>query len=170
MGRVQSTRIVVVMGVSGAGKSTVGRALARELGWTFLDADDVHPAANVERMARGEPLSERDREPWLTRLAERIREHLERDEPLVLACSALKEAHRERLAVAPRAMCFVHLDASPDVLRRRLESRRGHRFGADLLASQLEALEPPADALWVDAAEPVDALVRRIRAGLRLGP
>lgn len=158
-----------MMGVSGVGKTTVGRELAGALGWSFLDGDDVHPPANVERMERGEPLTDRDRDRWLELLAERIREHLTRDEPLVLACSALKASHRDRLAVDRRAVRFVHLEAPPPLLRERLENRRGHFFRPELLASQLEALEPPRDALRVDAAADVESLVRRIRAALELG-
>lgn len=159
------------MGVSGAGKTTVGRALARDLCWRFVDADDFHPAANVAKMERGEPLDDRDREPWLTRLAELLREHIARGESLVLACSALKASHRARLRVDPVAVRFVHLRATVELLRERLAGRRGHFFDPALLQSQLDALEPPEDALVVDAARQVDDLVGELRGRLGLdGP
>ncbi len=157
--------IVVLMGVSGVGKTTLGRRLASELGWSFLDADDFHPASNVAKMKSGVPLDDADREPWLASLAAAIRARLARGESAVLACSALKEAYRDRLRVDP-SVRFVHLTAAPELIRRRLEERRGHYFAPELLASQLEALEEPREALRVDVGEAPDAVVRRILQGL----
>jgi gluconokinase len=159
--------IAVLMGVSGVGKTTLGRLLAAELGWPFLDADDFHPPANVEKMKSGRPLTDADREPWLAALAAAIRERLARGESAVLACSALKEAYRERLRVDP-CVRFVFLKADPEVLRRRLEQRKGHYFPPHLLASQLADLEEPEDALEVDVTDPPEVVVPRIVRGLGL--
>ena len=139
------------MGVAGSGKTTVGRALAAHLGWPFADADAHHDAEAVAKMARGEGLTDADRAPWLDRLRALIEQHLAQGEPLVLACSALKRAYRERLARAGEPVRFVWLHAPPEVLAERLEAREGHFAGVALLESQLAALEPPTGALLVDA-------------------
>jgi gluconokinase len=146
---------VVVMGVSGAGKTTIGRLLAERLGATFVEGDDFHPAANVAKMRSGTPLDDDDRFPWLEALAQRIAEAEAAQEDLVMACSALRRAYRERLARAASGVRFVHLDVPPDVLRERLQRRRGHFMPESLLLSQLATLEPPAsdeDALVIDAS------------------
>jgi gluconokinase len=159
------TGCVVVMGVAGSGKSTVGAALAGRLGWTFLDADDFHPPANVDKMRRGEPLDEADRSPWLARLNQLLRSHLDRDDDVVLACSALTRSARGRLARGI-AVRFVHLHVAPEVLAARLEHRAGHFMPAGLLDSQLATLEVPGpdEALVVDADRPLDAVVDEIVA------
>jgi gluconokinase len=161
--------IVVLMGVSGVGKTTIGRVLAADLGWPFLDADDFHSPANVEKMSRGLPLTDADREPWLESLREAIRVRLARGESAVLACSALKETYRERLRV-DEAVRFVHLKADPELIRRRLAQRREHFFDPHLLTSQLQALEDPADALVVDVADPPEVVAGRIAQELGLRP
>ena len=153
--------IIVVMGVSGAGKTTVGRLLSDRLGWEFLDADDFHPPVNKEKMARGEPLTDADRAPWLEALAGAIRARLASHASVVLACSALKEAYRQQLRLSPEVR-FVHLRADSETLRQRLERRRGHYFRAGMLASQLAALEEPADALSIDAASSPEAIASQI--------
>ncbi len=140
---MQPVRVVVVMGVAGAGKSTVGRMLAASLGWSFLDGDDLHPAANVAKMREGIPLTDEDRWPWLERVATWIEGRLESGESAVVACSALRRTYRDRLAVRD-GVVFVQLAADYDLLRRRLSERRGHYMSAGLLDSQLEALEQPA--------------------------
>jgi len=136
--------IVLLMGVSGSGKTTVGRLLAARLGVPFVEGDAFHPPANVEKMRAGEPLDDRDREPWLAALAERIDRWAARGEGVVLSCSALKRAYRERLASGHPEVVFVYLAGSPERLRERLRGRRGHFMPAALLESQLAALEPPA--------------------------
>ncbi len=156
--------VVIVMGVAGSGKTTIGRLLAAQMGWDFLDADDFHPASNVEKMRRGIPLTDADRDPWLEVLAARIRAQ---GRSAVLACSALKESYRDRLGVNP-SVRFVHLTGDPDVVRRRLEKRQGHYAHADLLASQLAALEAPAGVLSFDAADPPERIVAGIRDALGL--
>lgn len=157
-------RVVVIMGVSGAGKTTVGRALAVRTGWTFADADDVHPPENVAKMARGEPLTDADREPWLRALAALIGAHLSRGEPLVLACSALKARYRDLLR-RPEVR-FVLLEGTPETIRARLAARAGHYMKAGLLESQFEALEKPRHALVLDVRCSVPELVDAIGAHL----
>jgi gluconokinase len=155
--------IVVVMGVSGAGKTTVGEALARALGWPFVEADELHPAANVDKMRRGEPLDDADRAPWLAAVAARMRAL----DDGVVACSALRERYRAALRVRPDVR-FAFLDVPRDVLAERLAQRRGHFMPPSLLPSQLATLERPDDALVVDGTEPVAAQVAAIRAALRI--
>lgn len=151
--------VVVVMGVSGVGKTTVAQALARRLGWTFVEADALHPRANVEKMARGEALDDADRAPWLEAVARRI---AELDEAVV-ACSALKAKYREVLSSGGRReVRFVLLDAPVEVVRERIEQRRGHFMKAALLESQLATLERTADLLMVDATRPVEEIVEEI--------
>lgn len=153
------------MGVSGAGKSTIGAALARELGWRFIDADDHHPPANVARMAAGEPLTDADRRPWLNAL-----NGLLRNEKMdaVLACSALKQSYRDRLTAGLAEVEFVLLKGDFDLIGARLARRHHPYMPASLLRSQLEALEPPEKAIAVDISADVPAcvaaIVRRLRA------
>lgn len=160
--------VIVLMGVSGAGKTTVGRVLSDRLGWEFLDADDFHPPFNKEKMARGEPLTDADRAPWLEALAGAIRGRLTNNASVVLACSALKEAYRRQLRLGPEVR-FVYLRADALTLRQRLEKRRGHYFRAGMLASQLAALEEPADALSIDAVGSPEALASQIAGALGIG-
>ncbi len=156
-------RPIVLMGVSGAGKSTVGRLLAARLGGRFLDADDLHPAANRRKMASGTPLADSDRWPWL----DRVRAAMERDEgagPLVVACSALKESHRARLGRPGYRL--VYLRGAPELIRERLRGRRDHFMPAGLIDLQLDALEEPDRALTVDVDAAPEAIVDAIVAGL----
>ncbi|MEL7089040.1 MAG: gluconokinase, partial [Planctomycetota bacterium] len=150
----------VVMGVSGCGKSTVGRALAEALRTDFYDADDFHPEANVAKMASGQPLNDDDRGPWLDRLSELLR-----DRPgAVLACSALKKAYRDRLSRGGDAVRFAHLHADFSTLQDRMLGRDDHFMPAALLKSQLDTLEPPTpdEALILDATLGVDQLVAAV--------
>jgi gluconokinase len=167
---VSATVVIVVMGVAGSGKTTVGSALGAALGWRFADADDYHDPASVAKMARGEPLTDGDRGPWLDRLHALIADALVRGTRLVLACSALKASYRERLAGpdAGERVRFVFLAGSPTLFRARLEERRGHYMHASMLDSQVDALEPPGpdEALTVDGALPPATLVGQIRAAL----
>jgi len=160
--------ILLVMGVSGAGKTTVGRLLAASLGWEFVDADAFHPPQNREKMGRGIPLDEADRAPWLAALAAAIDGWLAERRPVVLACSALRRSYRRILLRDPGEMKVIYLEGDPALLRARLEQRAGHFAGSALLESQLETLEEPDDALTVDVAAPPEALVQAIRAGLGL--
>lgn len=160
--------VIVVMGVSGVGKTTVAEALARRLGCALVEADELHPRANVEKMARGEALDDADRAPWLEAVARRIAEVGAGD--AVVACSALKAKYRQVLRRGGRDVRFVLLDAPVALVRKRIEGRKGHFMPAALLGSQLATLERTEDLVVVDAARPVDEvadeIVRRLaRAG-----
>ncbi len=157
------SQIVIVMGPSGAGKTTVGQRLAEALGWTFVEGDDLHSAANIAKMDAGIPLSEADRLPWLTALRHRIEQLLSAGEPAVIACSALRERHRARLRVVPERIHFVYLKADAKLLKERLETRTDHFMTARMLDSQLAAFEEPGDALVIDASLPLEKLVARLR-------
>jgi len=156
--------IIILMGVAGAGKTTVGQRLANELGWPFYDADGYHPAENVAKMSNGEPLTDEDRLPWLERMRELIHDSLRRGESAVMACSALKASYRAILARDNPGVRFVYLKATPALIRQRLLDRPGHFMKAEMLESQFKALEEPADALVVGAAQPVERILEIIRS------
>jgi gluconokinase len=161
--------IVVVMGVSGAGKSTVGKLLARALGWTFVEADDYHSAANIEKMRRGIPLDDEDRRPWLEAIRHRLEDAGARGENVVLACSALKHAYQHYLAqYTPESVRYVYLVGSEELLRERLGRRTGHFMNPALLHSQFEALEPPEGAIRVDVTPSPEMIAATIRRKLWL--
>jgi gluconokinase len=155
--------VVVLMGVAGSGKSFIGGMLAAELGWRFVDADDYHSGSSIMKMRRGVPLEDADREPWLESLHGIVARAIDRREHLVVACSALNDRYREVLRAGLRQVRFVHLVADEASLKRRLELRADHFAGVALLGSQLAALEPPADALTVDATCAPDSIVAGIR-------
>ena len=159
--------IVVLMGVSGSGKTTIGTALAERLGWPFLDGDDFHPPENVAKMSAGTPLTDEDRWPWLDRLNSELRAREAKSESAVLACSALKQAYRDRLARGLAHWKLVFLHASFELLHRRIEERKHKYMPASLLQSQFATLEPPAKAIQIDVAEPLERSVERIRAALQ---
>jgi gluconokinase len=162
--------IILIMGVAGSGKTTVGKRLASELGWTFYDADDYHPRANVEKMSRGLPLTDEDREPWLDALRALTDAAVARRENVVLACSALKQRYRDRLLGGVPEGRLVYLEGDVDTLRARLERRTDHYMKSRMLESQLAALEPPAGGgtLIVSAALPLESIVASIRRALEL--
>jgi gluconokinase len=156
---------IVVMGVSGCGKSTVGTHLAQQIGATFLDADDFHPPANVRRMRAGVALTDAERTPWLDALAARLAAAGATDEAVVLACSALKRRYRDALRRGAPALTLVHLTGSPALLAERISARPGHYMPPALLPSQLATLETPADdehAITLDVAATTDDLVADI--------
>lgn len=159
--------IIVIVGVAGAGKTTVGRALAAAVGWSFHDADDLHAPEDRARMQRGEGLTDARRRPWLDRVRAMLVRAADRNENAVLACSALKQRYRDMLCAGLPARC-VFLNADADTLRARLQQRPDHFAGVTLLDSQLAALEPPTDALTLDATQPVETLVRAIRAAFEI--
>ncbi|NLU84623.1 gluconokinase [Rhodococcus sp. HNM0569] len=148
----QQLPVLVVMGVSGAGKSTIAGLVAEATGWDLLEGDDLHPKSNVEKMAAGHPLTDDDRWPWLRAIAGWIAEHTDRGEPGIVTCSALKRSYRDILR--GEHVLFVYLESSHDTLESRLAARKHHYMPASLLGSQLDTLEPPGPderALTVDA-------------------
>lgn len=157
--------IVVLMGVAGAGKTTVGIRLAQALGWPFLDADQLHPPESVAKMRAGVPLRDEDRLPWILAVADALRRAEAAGASVVVACSALRAAHRRILASAGRVR-FVYLRVPREVALARVGGRRGHFMPASLVASQFGALQEPSDALVVDGTQGVDAVVAGIRAWL----
>ncbi|NMC83667.1 MAG: gluconokinase [Anaerolineaceae bacterium] len=141
---------LIVMGVSGCGKSTIGKSLAEDLGWPFYDGDDFHPAENVTKMSQGIPLTDADRAGWLAALARLIRGSLQKGQSGVLACSALKQKYRDELTVDPNQVKFIYLKGDYALIKARMEARPGHYMKPGMLDSQFAALEEPTDALTVD--------------------
>jgi carbohydrate kinase (thermoresistant glucokinase family) len=161
--------VILMMGVSGSGKTTIGAMLAGRLGWEYAEADDFHPASNVAKMRAGEPLTDEDRWPWLQRIADWIDEHLANGTPTVVTCSALKKKYRDVLRRPD--MALVYLDIDHEVLIQRMAARHGHFFPAKLLESQLRDLEPPTPderALYVGADGTPGQIVQKISDGLHL--
>jgi gluconokinase len=159
--------IVVVMGVTGSGKTTVGRLLGNKLGWDFADADDFHSAANKEKIKHGIPLTDADRAPWLAALHEQITLWISRQRSTVLACSALKQSYRRDLWTGPEVK-FVYLKGSYELIYQRLLARKGHFADEHILASQFAALEEPADAIAVGVTPPPKQIVDEICHRLNL--
>jgi gluconokinase len=162
--------IVIIFGVSGAGKTTVGKLLARQLGWRFIEADDFHPEANVEKMRSGHPLTDEDRWPWLERLQQQIEQLLSARENAVLACSALKRAYRDRLHVNDEVK-FVFLRGNYALVEKQLRSRHGHFMDANLLQSQFDDLEEPQpdeNVLTIELGGTPKEIVEEIEAKLHL--
>lgn len=159
--------VIVLMGVSGAGKTTVGRLLAGELGWQLLEGDDLHSAANKSKMARGIALSDADRAPWLASIRRLITGSLSRNVDAVVACSALKQAYRDEIALDPRVK-IVYLRADQDLIAARIAARRGHFMSKDLLQSQFDTLEQPRDAIEVDVSGTPQSIVEEIRRKLQI--
>jgi carbohydrate kinase (thermoresistant glucokinase family) len=160
--------IVILMGVSGAGKTAVGERLAGRLGWAFHDGDDFHPQVNVAKMAAGQPLTDEDRRPWLAAIRERIEAHERQGSDAIFACSALREEYRSYLLAGAPSARIVYLRGSPSLIEERLRRRRGHFFRVDLLASLFATVEEPSSALVVDVDAEVDVVVVRVVAALGL--
>lgn len=153
---------IVLMGVSGCGKTSVGEALSEKLGWPFYDGDDFHPQANISKMAQGVPLDDDDRQPWLERLHALIAEQLDAGRSLIVASSALKESYRQTLQGGREEVKFVHLTGSFDLIFARMKARSDHYMKAEMLQSQFADLEPPRNALSVPIDQPVSAIVEGI--------
>lgn len=151
----------LVMGVSGSGKTTVGKALAALLHCPFFDADDFHPAANRDKMSRGLALTDEDRQPWLQAIAEKISAETQ---PFVLACSALRESYRLQLLAACPRLLIIHLHGTRELLLERIQQREGHFMPASLLDSQLATLENPSSALTINIADCPSEILTKIRA------
>lgn len=160
--------VIVLMGVAGSGKTTIGRQLAADLGWPFADADDFHPPANVAKMSAGQPLDDTDRDPWLAALRAYIEAHRERSASAILTCSALKERYRRVIVTDPAYVRLVHLHGSRELLWARISGRQNHFMKPAMLDSQLAALEPPAGVLTVDIAPPPAEVAATIRRALNL--
>jgi gluconokinase len=158
--------VVVLMGVSGVGKTEVGTRLARALGGAFVEGDDYHPPANVAKMRSGTPLDDADRQPWLETLSREIGKWLDASRTVVLACSALKQRYRDILKAGRPGVRFVHLEGPEALIRSRLAKRRGHYMPASLLDSQFAALEEPKDAVTVGIEGTPEAIVAEIVAAL----
>lgn len=171
---LMTPQIIIVMGVTGAGKTTAGTALAASLGWKFLDADDLHSAENRLRLSRAIPLTDADRAPWLAAIRNEIDKAIAKKEGLVIACSALRKTYRTDLAAEAKqhgTVCFVYLQVPIKRLQQRLAERTGHFANPKLLASQLDALEEPkneSNVLMVNGDVPIDRLVKHIRTSLQL--
>ena len=171
MGDATTPRALIVMGVSGSGKSTVADALAKRLGWRYEDGDRFHPPGNVARMSAGHPLTDEDRRPWLQAIADEIDRVCRQGERAVIACSALKRAYRDILLHGRADVRFVFLKGTQDLIAGRLAARKGHFMPPDLLASQFRTLEPPAASehpITVSIDAPVAAIVDDIIRQLKL--
>lgn len=165
-----SLAAIVVMGVSGCGKSTVGALLAERLGWPFEDGDSFHPPANVEKMRAGTPLTDEDRWPWLAAIAARIASARDGGQGVVVACSALKRSYRDALRAGHADIRFLHLTGEPALIMARQAARQGHYMPASLVASQFATLEPPdteADVIDLDVDPEPPAIVQKALAALR---
>jgi len=162
---------IILMGVSGSGKSTVGAALAREINAKFIDGDDLHPRANIQKMASGTPLNDDDRAPWLLRLNDAAYSLRHKNETGVIVCSALKRRYRDALRKDNEGMVFIYMKGSFDVIADRLKARAGHFMPTDLLRSQFDALEEPGDdepdVLRVNIDHKFDGVVDRCVAALK---
>jgi len=154
--------VIILMGVTGSGKTTAGRKLAESLGWKYFDADDFHSAANVAKMKNGVPLNDEDRKPWLESLQRLIQERLANDQPAVLACSALKESYRDVLIIDERVK-LVYLKGDYDLIKARLSARSNHYMNPALLESQFQTLEEPIGALCIDIQSSPGEIVAIIR-------
>jgi gluconokinase len=156
------TIFIIIMGVSGCGKSAVGKLLAQHLQWDFFDADDFHPPANVAKMAGGIPLDDSDRAPWLDALRDLISSSLTANRPAVLACSALKERYRQHLMDGNGGLQFVYLKGNYDLIWSRITARDGHYMKPSMLQSQFDSLEEPRDVITIDIALPIEEIVKKI--------
>ena len=166
-----SIKVVILMGVSGSGKTTISQALAKRTGFTEQDGDDYHPAANIEKMKAGIPLTDADRLPWLHAIADAIDRHADAGTPLIMACSALKRSYRDILVHGRKDVRIVYLDGSANLIAQRLSHRSGHFMPPGLLESQIDALEPPQPderILTVDINAPIERIVSGIVATLHL--
>lgn len=160
--------IVILMGVSGSGKTTIGRLLSEQLGWRLFDADEFHSSANIEKMRNGIALTDEDRWPWLDRMNAMLRERDALGESVLLACSALRHIYRERLAQGTTPIYWIHLTGSFELIRQRMEARQNHYMKAAMLQSQFAALEAPENAFTVDIGDAPLSIARSIIQRLQI--
>lgn len=160
--------VLILMGVSGSGKTVIGQSLAQAVNWPFYDGDDFHPQANVAKMAQGIALTDADRAPWLQSIHLHIAALVTHGEHAVVACSALKQAYRDQLVDQLEDVYFIYLKGSAGLIQQRLMARRGHFMPPELLASQFDTLEEPEEVLIVDIAQPPDRIVHDIRRAFAL--
>lgn len=164
---IGKNKVIIIIGVSGSGKTTIGRLLSGELGWQYYEGDNFHPPANIEKLKSGVPLDDADRKPWLESLRDLIRNCLEQGDSAVVACSALKQRYRDFLLVDERVI-LIYLKGDYELIRERLSKRRGHFLNPNLLDSQFAALEEPKTAMQVDVSLSPAEIVKSIRSALRL--
>lgn len=155
-------RVIVLMGVSGCGKTAVGGQLSERLGWPFFDSDDFHPTENIAKMSQGIPLDDHDRAAWLSNLHDLILDHQEDGENMLLACSALKQKYRHQLSEGVPGITFAYLKGSYNLIFSRMQSRPGHYMKAGMLRSQFDTLEEPYEALVVDIDQGIEAIAEQI--------
>ena len=160
--------ILIIMGVAGSGKTTVGQLLAEQLSWTFRDADEFHPPSNIEKMSHGIALEDADRAPWLAAMRSAIVAWLREDTNAVLTCSCLKVVYRQTLVVDPARVRFVYLKGSLDAIEARLRQRTHHFMKVQLLQGQFEILEEPQGAITVDVSDTPEVMVQKIREALNI--
>jgi gluconokinase len=158
--------IILVMGVSGSGKSTIGQLLADSLHWEFADADSFHSPENIEKMRHGIPLNDLDRMPWLLALQQAIQQCLQKNKNMVLACSALKASYRQVLVLDEERVKLVYLKGAFELIQKRLQTRQTHFMSEKLLKSQFDALQEPSGAITVDVSDPAEVIVQKIRVSL----
>jgi carbohydrate kinase (thermoresistant glucokinase family) len=164
------TTVIFIVGVSGSGKSTLMQALTDALGWPGIEADDLHGSSNVEKMRAGVPLTDADRWPWLDRVAAEVTRRTAHGQPVVVACSALKRAYRDRLRAAAPDSLFVYLEGNRTVIEERLRRRQGHFMSPALIDSQFATLEPPdvtEHAITIPANHPIEDSVHQVAAAIR---
>ncbi len=159
--------IVVIMGISGSGKTTIGKMLSAAIQCSFLEGDSLHSKVNIEKMSHGIPLTDSNRAPWLAAIRGRILDSIKSEKSLVVVCSALKQKYRDFLDEGI-SITWVYLKGSEELIRSRMEHRSGHFMKTDMLASQFAALEEPSDAIVVDISSPPSAIVEKIQAQLRI--
>lgn len=155
--------VIILMGVSGSGKTTIGRLLADNLGWTFYDGDDYHPPSNIENLKKGIALTDAERWPWLATLKKIIENSIAKKEHTIIACSALRRSYREYLAGYSESVRFVYLKGEYDLVRQRLNRRKGHFMDENLLLSQFETMEEPQDAFIINISQPPETIVYKIK-------